>query len=113
MLVALLLASFVTCSLAQPECDAANQTLYMDSDCLAALNVVIAGANSNGSTNESAVMMVCGASTTCNQNIRAALENCPVSFTDVVRYINKDINGGVAVAGSILDFRCHCITERC
>ena len=80
MLVALLIVSFITCLSAQT-CDVANQTLQMDSECLTALRaVVVDGANS--STNETAVMMVCGegTNTTCSQNIRTYLSNCPVSI---------------------------------
>ena len=85
MLVALLIVSFISCSLAQtPECDAANQTLRMDSDCYAAVLAVCRGLNSTG--NATAVMMVCGGSTdtTCNQKIRAYLDNCPVSMSQYV-----------------------------
>ena len=76
----LLMVSFIGCSLAQLTCDSANQTLHMNSDCLEALSDVFADANSNVSRNATAVMMVCESSTTCNQNISAYFDNCPVSI---------------------------------
>ena len=79
MLTALLIFSLFACTFSQPACDAANQTLLADSDCLTALNVVVAGANLNTTTNASALTIACGGSTTCNQTIRAYLDNCPVS----------------------------------
>ena len=79
LVTVLILVSLVTCSLAQTECDTANQTLYMDSDCLEALSAVLSdGANST--TNATAVTMVCRSDTTCYQNIRGYLDNCPVSI---------------------------------
>lgn len=83
MLVALLLAvSLITSSLAQTACDVANETLHSNSDCLAALRVVFAGAEAgaNSSTNATAVATVCGSGTTCNQDISAYIESCPVSI---------------------------------
>jgi len=81
MLVILAILSFLACSaVAQPTCETANQTLHMDSDCLSDLEVVLDGATLNESTNATAVMMVCEDSTMCNQNIRAYLDNCPVSI---------------------------------
>ena len=81
MLLSLLIVSFIGCSVSQSTCDSANQTLHMNSDCLAALSSVFADANSNGSRNATAVMTVCESSTTCNQNISAYLDNCPVSIS--------------------------------
>ena len=83
MFVALLAVSFITSSsLAQPACDVANETLYSNSACSAALEVVFAGAEAgaNSSTNATAVATVCGSSTTCSQNISAYIESCPVSI---------------------------------
>ena len=79
-MLSLLMISFVTYSLAQPTCDSANQTLHMNSDCLGALSDIFAEVNSNGSRNAAAVMTVCESSTTCNQNLSAYLDNCPVSI---------------------------------
>ena len=76
MLLLSLMVSIITPSLAQTVCDVVNYTLHSDTDCLAALSVVFDGANS--STNATAVMMVCENSTTCNQNITAYLDYCPV-----------------------------------
>ena len=81
MFVALLAVSFITSSLAQTECDVANETLLSNADCYAALSVVFEGAGNgaNLTTNATAVATVCNNSTTCNQNIRAYIESCPVS----------------------------------
>ena len=81
MFVAALLAvSFITSSLAQTECDVANETLRSNADCFAALSVFEgAGTGANSTTNATAVATVCSNSTTCNQNISAYIESCPVS----------------------------------
>ena len=81
MFVALLAVSFITSSLAQTACDVANETLRSNADCFAALTVVFegAGTGANSTTNATAVATVCSNSTTCNQNISAYIESCPVS----------------------------------
>ena len=89
MLVVVLIVSFVTCSLAQTPCDTANQTLRMDTDCYEALLSVYPFSGGGNSRNATALMMVCGGSTntTCSQNIKAYIDNCPVS-TRVLKYVS-------------------------
>ena len=101
MLVILVILSFLACSVAQPTCETANQTLLMDSDCLSDLEVVLDGATLNDSTNATVVMMACEDNTMCNQNIRSYLDNCPVSiFNRVIwplslYYLWKNLNRGL------------------
>ena len=108
MLVALLAVSFVTCSLAQTECDVATQTLFTNSDCTTALGVVFDGVNSSNGTNATAVEMVCGGSSTCSQNIASYLDYCPVSIAANLPAYRLDQNTYVRVSRRWPGyFQCH------
>ena len=89
MLVALLILSFITCSLAQTACDTARQTLMNDTECFDAVNALISRNSTLRNETVRSQMMVCGG-TTCSQGIRAYLDNCPVSIIATHVYYSEN-----------------------